>query len=186
MNIQTHGLIYRPTDTLVPVCPKIFVISSRLETKVSLIIFLEIKTMTHVGKITVKKDIIVKFCKDCHYEHVFEFQLKKQTTIGLFYYWYLLILFNKSQFLLQSECLTLLFNLLPNDQILDMTKLKAFADNKLNIDKMTIFLLDRVENTEGKQENAGYQHFLLYPQSFLKLSSLGSAVCCFDNGYVEK
>ena len=78
------------------------------------------------------------------------------------------------------------FNLLPNDQILDMTKLKAFADDKLNIDKMTIFLLDRVENTEGKLENAGYQHFLLFPQSFPKLTSLGSTVRCFDNGYVGK
>ena len=28
----------------------------------------------------------------------------------------------------------LLFNPLPNDKILDMTKLKAFADDKLNVD----------------------------------------------------
>ena len=41
-------------------------------------------------------------------------------------------------------------NSLTNDQILDMTKLKAFADDKLNIDKMIISLLDRVENTERK------------------------------------
>ena len=63
------------------------------------------------------------------------------------------------------------FEPLANDQILDMTKLKAFADNKLNFDKMTIFLSDKVENTEGKGENAGYQHFLLFPQCFLKASS---------------
>ena len=31
-----------------------------------------------------------------------------------------------------------------------MTKLKAFADDKLNVDKMTISLLGRVENTEEK------------------------------------
>ena len=48
---------------------------------------------------------------------------------------------------------------LPNDKILDMPKLKAFADDKLKVDKMTIFLVDRVEDTEGKGENAGYQHF---------------------------
>ena len=60
------------------------------------------------------------------------------------------------------------FEPLANDQILDMTKLKAFADNKLNFDKMTIFLSDKVENTEGKGENAGYQHFLLFPQCFFK------------------
>ena len=66
------------------------------------------------------------------------------------------------------------FNSLPNDQILDMTKLKAFADDKLNVGKVTISLLDRVENTEGNRENAGYQHFLLFPQCFPKPSSLGS------------
>ena len=40
-----------------------------------------------------------------------------------------------------------------------MTKFEAFADDKLNGDKMTLSLLDRVENTEGKGENADYQHF---------------------------
>ena len=33
---------------------------------------------------------------------------------------------------------------------------------------MKISLYDRVENTVGKGENAGYQHFLLYPQCFQK------------------
>ena len=37
-----------------------------------------------------------------------------------------------------------------------MTKLKAFADEKLNIPKMMIAVLNRVENTVGKGENAGY------------------------------
>ena len=54
-----------------------------------------------------------------------------------------------------------------------MSKLKAFADDKFNLDKMTISLLDRVENTEGKGENAGYQHFLLFTQCFPKPSSWG-------------
>ena len=39
---------------------------------------------------------------------------------------------------------------LPNDKIFDLTKLKAFADDKLNIVKMMIFLYNRVENTEEK------------------------------------
>ena len=55
-----------------------------------------------------------------------------------------------------------------------MTELKAFADDKLNVAKMTISLCDRVENTVGKEENAGYQHFLLFPLCFLKPSSLES------------
>ena len=79
------------------------------------------------------------------------------------------------------------FNSLLNIKILDVTKLKAFADNKLkiakmiiflfdrvdnklNIAKMMIFLFDRVEKTVGKGENAGYQHFLLFLQCFPKTS----------------
>ena len=54
-----------------------------------------------------------------------------------------------------------------------MTKLKAFTDNKLNIAEMTISLCDRVENTAGKEENAGYQRFLLFLQCFPNPSSLG-------------
>ena len=38
---------------------------------------------------------------------------------------------------------------------------------------MTISLFDRVENTVGKGENAGYHHFLLFPQCFPKSSSSG-------------
>ena len=56
---------------------------------------------------------------------------------------------------------------LPNDKILDMTKLKAFSNNKLDVGKMTISLFDRVENIVGKGENAGYLHFLLFSVSFL-------------------
>ena len=65
-------------------------------------------------------------------------------------------------------------NSLPNNKILDMTKLKAFADDKLIIAEMTDFLFDRAENTVGKGENAGLQHFLIFPQCFLKPSPLGS------------
>ena len=48
-----------------------------------------------------------------------------------------------------------------------MTKLKSFADDKLNIAEMLIYLYDGVENNVGKGENAGYQ-------CFPKPSSLGS------------
>ena len=33
---------------------------------------------------------------------------------------------------------------------------------------MTKLVLDRTENIVGKAENAGFQHFLLFPQYFLK------------------
>ena len=69
---------------------------------------------------------------------------------------------------------TNLFNLIPNSTFLDVTILKALADYKLNVAKMTISLFDRAENTVGKGENAGYQHFLLNPQCFPKLSNSGS------------
>ena len=59
-------------------------------------------------------------------------------------------------------------NPFPNDKILHTTKLKALADDNLNIAKMTISLFDREENTVGKGENAGHQHFLLFPQCFPK------------------
>ena len=64
---------------------------------------------------------------------------------------------------------------LPNNKILDMTKLKALADDKLKIAKLTISLSDRIEkNTMVKGENAVYQHFLLFPLCFQKPSLLGS------------
>ena len=49
-----------------------------------------------------------------------------------------------------------------------MTKLKVFADNRINEAQMMISVLDWVENTVGKGENAGFQHFLLFPQCFQK------------------
>ena len=44
---------------------------------------------------------------------------------------------------------------LPNDKILDLSKLKAFADDKLKFDKIMISVFDSVENIVGKGENAG-------------------------------
>ena len=55
---------------------------------------------------------------------------------------------------------------LSNDKLMDMTKLKAFANDKLNVDKITISLCYRVESSVGKDENACYQHFLVFPQCF--------------------
>ena len=66
------------------------------------------------------------------------------------------------------------FNSLPNDTFLDWSKLKAFADDKINVTQNLKFVLEREENIVGKGENAGYQHFLLFPQCFQKVSILGS------------
>ena len=60
------------------------------------------------------------------------------------------------------------FNSLQKDKILDWSKLKVLADNKIKVLKMMIFVSDRVENFDvmtlgkkpiknivGKGENAG-------------------------------
>ena len=65
------------------------------------------------------------------------------------------------------------FNFLPNDKFLDFSKVKAFADDKMNEAEMMISVSVRVENIVGKGENAGHQHFLLFPQCFHKALLLG-------------
>ena len=53
-------------------------------------------------------------------------------------------------------------------KILDMAKLKAFADNKIELNEKLDLVLGRVEKIVGKGENASYQ------QCFQKLSLSGS------------
>ena len=60
-------------------------------------------------------------------------------------------------------------NSLPNHRILALTKFKAYVDDKFNVAKILICIFDRAENTVEKGENAGYQHFLLFPQWFWKV-----------------
>ena len=62
---------------------------------------------------------------------------------------------NVSTPMVQQWKFSCIINSLPND----MTKLKAFADYKLNVTRMMISLLNKVENTVGKEENAGYRIF---------------------------
>ena len=65
-------------------------------------------------------------------------------------------------------------NSLRNDKILALTRLKAFADNKFIDAKMVVPALSRIEKLWEREENAGYQHFLLFTQCFEKASHLGS------------
>ena len=44
---------------------------------------------------------------------------------------------------------------LANNKILDWFKLKAFAENKINVTENLKFLLGRVENIVRKRENPG-------------------------------
>ena len=65
------------------------------------------------------------------------------------------------------------FNSVLNDKILDLSKFHALANDKINVNKNSD-VLGMVENILGKGENAGYQHFLLFPKCFQKPLSLGS------------
>ena len=68
--------------------------------------------------------------------------------------------------------LELQFNSLPDDKILDLSKLKTFADDKINIEGKLKFGLGKGENIVVKGENAGYQHFLPFPH-FVHKASIG-------------
>ena len=62
------------------------------------------------------------------------------------------------------------FNSLPNNKNSDRSKLNAFADDKINATEKQQFFFGWVENIVGKGENAGYQHFPLFPQCLQKAS----------------
>ena len=62
-------------------------------------------------------------------------------------------------------------NPFPHDKILDQTKLKAFADNKLNVTKVIISVFDRVENIVGKGEIACTSNFSFSHNVFKRLLS---------------
>ena len=63
---------------------------------------------------------------------------------------------------------------LPNVKFRNQSILKAFADEILNVVQMMICVSDWVENVMGNGENAGYQHFHVFPQYFQKPSFTGS------------
>ena len=57
---------------------------------------------------------------------------------------------------------------LPNNKILDWSELKAFADDKINVNQKLKFDISKVENIVEQGENASYQDFLLFPKCFQK------------------
>ena len=63
-----------------------------------------------------------------------------------------------------------MFNSLPNDKILDVTKLKAFADDKMKVTEKMEFVLKVLENTciVEKGENSGDRAFSPFPTIFSK------------------
>ena len=67
-------------------------------------------------------------------------------------------------------------NSLPYNKILDWSKFKAHACDNINVTPNLNFVLARIENILGKGENAGHQHFLLFPQCFLLIPKRTSVV----------
>ena len=51
---------------------------------------------------------------------------------------------------------------------LDSPRLKAFANDKINVTENLKIVLGWVENIVGKGENVDFQHFLLFPKCFQK------------------
>ena len=67
-----------------------------------------------------------------------------------------------------SHSVLYLFNPLPDNKILDWSKLKECADDNFKFDENSSNLSKRVENTVGKGEIARYEQLLLFPQCFQK------------------
>ena len=61
-----------------------------------------------------------------------------------------------------------LLTLVPDNKILDLSKLEAFADDIIIVTEQLKFVLEIVENIVEKGENADYLHFLLFPTVFSK------------------
>ena len=58
---------------------------------------------------------------------------------------------------------------LPNDKFFNLVQIESNCRRqKKKVLEKIIFVFDRVENIVGKGQNAGYQHFLLFPQCFQK------------------
>ena len=57
----------------------------------------------------------------------------------------------------KNKSLGMSVNTLPDDKILGLPKLKAFADDKLNVTQNIKVVFHRIENIVGKEEKAGYQ-----------------------------
>ena len=82
---------------------------------------------------------------------------------------------------LTSGLFVLFFNPFPHNKILDRTKLKPFADDKVNVTKMIISVFDRVENNVGKGEIACTSNFSFFHNVFKRfLSQTRQKMLCWN------
>ena len=66
------------------------------------------------------------------------------------------------------------FNSLSYDNFLDFSKLKAFADDNINMAEKLKFVFGRVENRLGKRRKCWLPAFSPFPTLFSKIYSSGS------------
>ena len=66
-------------------------------------------------------------------------------------------------------------NPLPENKILDRSKLKQSADDNFEFDENSRKFSKRVENAVGKGEIARYKQFLVFPQCFQKACFPGAS-----------
>ena len=69
----------------------------------------------------------------------------------------------------------IIFNPLPDNKILDWSKLKEFAADNFKFDEIGRKLSKWVEDTVGKREIARHEQFLLFPQFFEKACFPGAS-----------
>ena len=62
----------------------------------------------------------------------------------------------------------MVFNSLPSDKILDWSKLKTFADNKINVTEKLKFHLGRVENIVRKGKKMHVTSIFSFSLNFFK------------------
>ena len=70
---------------------------------------------------------------------------------------------------LAAKCLIFIWK----REIWELSKSKVFPDKKLNVAWMMKFASESIENIVRKEENAGYQHFLLFSKYFQTPTFLG-------------
>ena len=66
-----------------------------------------------------------------------------------------------------------ILNTFPNNKMIDLPKFKAFTHDNSNVAKMATLFCHKIANIVGKEDVAGYQHFLVFPQCFQKLLLCG-------------
>ena len=67
-----------------------------------------------------------------------------------------------------SRIINQILKLLQNDKLLDVKKLKAFADDKLNVTRMTISLFDKSRKHFSKSRKCWLPAFSPFPTVFSK------------------